>query len=108
MASIQALISSKIRIQVLRILTLNPENSFHINEMSRRTGFSLRGVEKELKNLLSGGILKREVSGNQHRYRLDPQCPIYVEIKGIFMKTGGPFGGAQSCPGPGIGSNDES
>ncbi len=89
MPSIQALMSSKIRIEVLRILTLNPESSFHINEMSRRTGFSPRGVEKELKNLLSGGILKREVSGNQHRYQLDPQCPILGEIKSIFLKTVG-------------------
>jgi len=88
-ASIRALISSKTRIELLRILALNPESSFYINELSRRTGFSPRGVEKELKNLLSGGILKREVTGNQHRYQLDPQCPINREIKGIVLKTVG-------------------
>ena len=89
MSTIRALLSSKIRIQLLRILALNPESSFNINELSRQTGFSLRGVEVELKNLLSGGILRREVSGNQHRYQLDPLCPIYKEIKGIIIKTVG-------------------
>ena len=89
MADIRTLISSRIRIELLKILALNPESTFNINELSRRTGFSLRGVEKELKNLLSGGILRREVSGNQHRYQLNPLCPINREIKGIITKTVG-------------------
>ncbi|MHC4457757.1 MAG: nucleotidyltransferase domain-containing protein [Planctomycetota bacterium] len=89
MADIHTLISSRIRIELLKILALNPESTFNINELSRRTGFSLRGVEKELKNLLSGGILRKEVSGNQHRYQLDPSCPINREIKGIITKTVG-------------------
>jgi predicted nucleotidyltransferase len=89
MTDIGSLISSKVRIELLRILALNPESSFYINELSRRTGFSPRGVEKELKNLLAGGILKREVTGNQHRYQLDPSCPINTEIRGIVLKTVG-------------------
>jgi len=89
MTDVRTLISSKIRIELLRILALNPESTFNINELSRRTGFSLRGVEKELKNLLTGGILRRDVSGNQHRYQLDLLCPIYPEIKSIITKTVG-------------------
>ena len=89
MTDVRTLISSKIRIELLRILALNPESTFNINELSRRTGFSLRGVEKELKNLLTGGILRRDVSGNQHRYQLDRLCPIYPEIKSIITKTVG-------------------
>ena len=89
MTDVRTLISSKIRIEILKILTLNPESTFNINELSRRTGFSIRGVEKELKNLLTGGILKREVSGNQHRYQLDLLCQIYQEIKAIITKTVG-------------------
>lgn len=86
---IGALISSKIRIELLRIFVLNPASSFHINELSRKTGFSLRGVDKELKNLLLCGILKKEVSGNQHLFQPDPQCPIIREIRGIVLKTVG-------------------
>lgn len=89
MGAIQNLISSKIRIELLRILALGDQSSFNINELSRRTGFSIRGVEKELKNLLAGGILRRELTGNQHRYQLDPECPIAVEIKGLITKTVG-------------------
>ena len=87
--SIHALISSKTRIALLRILALNPESAFHINELSRLTGFSPRGVEKELKNLLAGGILKMEVLGNQHRYQVNPLCPINREIRKIVLKTVG-------------------
>ena len=89
MVSIQSLITSKLRIEVLRIFTLNPESSFNINELGRRTDFSIRGVEKELKILYVGGILKRELAGNQHRYQFNPECPIGGEIKGLIIKTVG-------------------
>jgi predicted nucleotidyltransferase len=89
MLKIRSLISSKIRIELLKIMALSPESSFNINELSRRTEFSIRGVERELKNLFLGGILTRIVTGNQHRYQLDPSCPINKEIKGIIIKTVG-------------------
>lgn len=89
MINIYHLISSKIRVALLKILALNPESSFNINELSRLTGFSLRGVDKELKNLFSGGLLRRDISGNQHRFQLDPACPIQQELKGIIAKTAG-------------------
>jgi predicted nucleotidyltransferase len=89
MADIYRLLSSKIRVELLRILAINPESSFNINELSRRSGFSLRGVDKELKNLLSGGIVRMEITGNQHRYGLDPLCPIYKEVTAIIIKTAG-------------------
>lgn len=89
MVDIRALIPSKIRLELLKILALDPGNGFHVNELSRRTGFSLRGVARELENLLSGGLLRREILGNQHRYQLDPDCPLNSEIKGLVVKTVG-------------------
>jgi predicted nucleotidyltransferase len=89
MADLHSLIPSRIRVEILRIFVTEPESSFHINELSRRTGFSPRGVEIELKNLLSGGILKREISGNLHKYQLDPLCPINKELRAMITKTVG-------------------
>jgi len=89
MVNIRALIPSKTRLELLKILALNPESAFHVNELRRRTGFSLRGVAKELDKLHSGGLLSKQISGNQHRYRLDPHCPIHNEIKGLVLKTVG-------------------
>jgi predicted nucleotidyltransferase len=89
MSALHALITSKVRIQILKTMALSPEGAFNINELSRLTGFSPRGVEKELKNLLSGGILKREILGNQHRYQLDPRGSVNKEIKSIILKTVG-------------------
>lgn len=89
MNSIQALLSSKIRIGVLKILTIAPDESYNINELSRKTGFAVRGVDKELKNLLAGGILKKRIMGNQHQYQINPDCPIYAEIKKMIVKTVG-------------------
>jgi predicted nucleotidyltransferase len=89
MNAIQALLSSKVRIEVLKNLTISPDESYNINELSRKTGFAVRGVEKELKNLLAGGILKKRIIGNQHQYQINPDCPIYAEIKNMIVKTVG-------------------
>jgi len=89
MSSIQSLISSKIRIEILKLLVMASDSAFNINEISRRIGSTPRGVEKELKNLLSGGILHRDIIGNQHRYKFDENCSILNEIKGIILKTVG-------------------
>jgi predicted nucleotidyltransferase len=87
MTDIHALIPSKIRIEILRIFSLFPDSKYNINELSRMTTFSPRGIEKELKNLLKGGILKKEVAGNQHLYQMDSRCPINLEIKNLIVKT---------------------
>jgi hypothetical protein len=39
--------------------------------------------------LLSGGLLRSDISGNQHRFRPNPACPIQQELKGIITKAVG-------------------
>ena len=97
MINLAVLIYSKVRIEILRILTVHPQSAFNINELSRAAGFSPRGVERELKNLHAGGILKKEIAGNQHRFQLDPVCPVYAEIRTLIVKTNGVAGVLQDA-----------
>ena len=89
MIDIASLITSKVRIEILKLFSIHPHSTFNINELSRLSGFTPRGVEKELKNLYAGGILKKTITGNQHRYQLDPVCPIFGEIRSLIAKTVG-------------------
>jgi Polymerase beta, Nucleotidyltransferase len=46
-------------------------------------------LHRELKALAEAGILARKASGNQVRYQVSWDCPIYEELAGIFRKTAG-------------------
>jgi predicted nucleotidyltransferase len=77
------------RRQVLGLLLLRPAETFHVREIGRLTGVSAGSLHRELKLLTDAGLLARTTAGNQVRYQVDRNCPIYPELAGIFRKTAG-------------------
>ncbi len=77
------------RRQVLGLLLLHPEESFHLREIARATNTQPGTLRRELALLTEAGVLRRERVGNQVRYQADPACPIYEELRGILKKTVG-------------------
>lgn len=77
------------RRQVLGLLLLHPEESFHLREIARITNTQPGTLRRELAQLAEAGVLSRERVGNLIRYRADPECPVYEELRGILKKTAG-------------------
>jgi predicted nucleotidyltransferase len=77
------------RRQVLALLLLHPDESFHTRELARITNTQPGTLRRELAQLVEAGVLSREKLGNLVRYKADPACPIYDELRGIFKKTAG-------------------
>ncbi len=77
------------RRQVLGLLLLHPDESFHLREIARITGTQPGTLRRELALLTEAGVLQREKVGNQSHYKADPSCPIYEELRGILRKTSG-------------------
>lgn len=84
-----AILFGAYRREVLSILLLRPEESFHVREIARLTGVPAGSLHRELKLLLEAGLLLREPLGNQVRYRANRSHPIYAELAEIFRKTSG-------------------
>jgi DNA-binding transcriptional ArsR family regulator len=78
----------KTRSAILRELYREPDG-LHLRELERRTGVNSRHVARELHALTAVGILKSRRVGRQIIYSLDPQCPIYDELRSIVRKTVG-------------------
>lgn len=76
------------RRDVLRHLT-EAQDGLHLRELERRTGVNSRHLLRELHSLRDAGVLTSTKVGNQLIYRLDPDCPIYEEIRSIVRKTVG-------------------
>ncbi len=77
------------RRQILALLLLRPEESFHVREVARLTGVPAGSLHRELKSLSEAGLLTRSTAGNQVRYQAERSCPIFEELAGIFRKTAG-------------------
>ncbi|HWQ95408.1 MAG TPA: nucleotidyltransferase domain-containing protein [Gammaproteobacteria bacterium] len=75
------------RRQVLGLLLLHPDESFHLRELARITNTQPGTLRRELAQLAETGVLTRERVGNLVRYKADTSCPIYDELRGILKKT---------------------
>jgi len=84
-----ALLFGVYRRQVLALLLMHPEKSFHVRQIARITGKPAGTLYRELSSLTEAGLLLRRPFGNQVHYRANPQCPIYEELRGILRKTFG-------------------
>jgi uncharacterized protein len=83
------LISSRARIELLKMLLLNTDSRFYLRELVARTGLPQGSVQRELANLVQAGVLVREHSGRQTYYSADDRCPILSELRSILVKTVG-------------------
>jgi predicted nucleotidyltransferase len=75
--------------QILALLLLRADETFHVREISRLTGVPAGSLHRELKTLSEAGLLLREPLGNQVRYQADRSSGIYQELSEIFRKTVG-------------------
>jgi predicted nucleotidyltransferase len=81
------LLFSTYRRQVLALLLLRPDESFHVREIARLAGVPAGSLHRELRVLADADLLIREPVGNQVRYRANRGGLIYAELAEIFRKT---------------------
>lgn len=83
------LFSSQARVAILKLFLLSPENRFYLREIASLTGQPVRAVQRELPKLEAIGLLEHTVDGNRKYYHVNTDCPIFQELKSIFLKTVG-------------------
>ncbi len=83
------LFSSQARVAILNLFLANPENRFYMREIASLTRQPVRAVQRELPKLEAIGLLEHTVDGNRKYYQVNKDCPIFPELKSIFLKTVG-------------------
>lgn len=83
------LFSSKARVEVLKLFLFNSGEDFYQRQISVITHQPIRGIQRELENLLELGLIEKHTRGNRAYYRTNKNCPIFKELKGIFFKSTG-------------------
>jgi predicted nucleotidyltransferase len=72
---------------ILRELVRIGEPGLHLRELARKTGLDASGVRKELKNLISAGVVTEKPIGNLRVFSLNKKSPIFSELKMLIVKT---------------------
>lgn len=86
---LEALFSSRVRVQLLTFFLMNPGANVHARALVQKLGVHYNAVWKELLHLEQAGVLLSETRGKTKLYRLNPQYPILPELRAIVLKTTG-------------------
>jgi predicted nucleotidyltransferase len=84
---LERLFSSRVRIRLLTIFLLHPDEQYHIRAIASEVNAQYSAVWKELKNLEDAGLLQSEKTAGRKLFRLNPQFPIISELRNILLKT---------------------
>jgi len=86
---LERLFSSRVRVQLLSLLLLNPGQSFHIRQLARRLNASYSNVRRELQNLTELGLLNRQTVANATHFSANESHFLYHDLRNILLKTEG-------------------
>jgi predicted nucleotidyltransferase len=86
---LEELFSSQARVAILKLLLLNAGDRYYLREIASLTEQPVRAVQRELPRLERIGLVTQTADGNRKYYQVNRECPIFPELKAIFLKTVG-------------------
>lgn len=87
MASLDDIITSKVRIKILQLFFANPNDMYHVRGIVREVGEEINAVRRELSRLEAAGIVKKESRGNRIYYWVRDDYPMFGDLISIVAKN---------------------
>jgi predicted nucleotidyltransferase len=84
-----ALFTSRARVEILKLLMLNPGDRRYLREVAALTRQPVRAVQRELGRMERAGLLTATADGNRKYFQANRASPIFPEIKALLVKTVG-------------------
>ena len=73
--------------RVLALLFGQPSRSFFATELIELTGSGSGAVQREIKRLVSSGLVDVRRIGRQNHYQANPGSPVFEELRDLTIKT---------------------
>ena len=73
--------------RVLSLLFGQPSRSFFASELIKLTGSGSGAVQRELKRLVSSGLVGVTRIGKQKHYQANADSPVFEELRGLVVKS---------------------
>jgi len=78
------ILGSKTKINVLSVLVAHPERNIIENELAKEAGASVSEVNRQVKDLVSVGLVIMERTGKAKVYRVNQQHFLYEPLTSVF------------------------
>jgi uncharacterized protein len=82
-------LSSKVRVEIFRLLFGVEARELHLREIERRTGFAIGTVKQETAKLVKTGLVRKRLDGNRTYFSADKSHPLYSDIRSLVLKSAG-------------------
>jgi predicted nucleotidyltransferase len=86
---LDSLITSRMRVQILMRLFLNPDSRAYLRELAKEFDASPGHLRAELQQLTKAGLLASDKDGRQIKYRAVPSHPLFPELQSMVRKAFG-------------------
>ena len=80
------LFSSSARLKLLRLFLFNDDSSFVLADIAFRTSVPVDSTRKEVKTLLTAGVIRKKTGKDGVGYTANRRFPHYAELQ-IFLRT---------------------
>jgi hypothetical protein len=89
MADFGDIITSKVRIKVLKLFFSNITEMYHVRAIVREVKEEINAVRRELERLEKAGIFKKEKRGNRLYYWIRNDYPLFGDLLSMAAKNTG-------------------
>jgi len=86
---IDKLFGSKLRAKILAWLFLHIGERYFVRQLKGLLKEDVANISRELSRLADMGILTCQTEGRQKYYQANKDCPVFVELRGLILKTAG-------------------
>jgi predicted nucleotidyltransferase len=62
---------------------------WYLSDLARHLRLRPSSLQRELRSLVDGGVLRKRTEGNRVYYQANPKCSYFSELRGIIIKTAG-------------------
>lgn len=88
MYNIQDFIVSKVRVKMIKLFFLNPDQIYYVREITRMVKEEINAVRRELLRMTDAKILRSENRANRVYYSLNKNYLFYQELQQMAFKSG--------------------
>lgn len=85
---LEHLFSSKVRIKLLSLFLLNPDQAYFVRELTRRLNERINSIRRELDNLQKLGLLVSHTEDRKKYYTVNRDFEIFEELRSLIIKSG--------------------
>lgn len=89
MADLGDIITSKVRIKILKLFLSNVSEMYHVRGVVREVKEEINAVRRELARLEQAGIIKKESRGNRLYYWVRQDYPYFGDLVSVIAKSTG-------------------